>query len=160
MRHKTGFFISYARPAWPPRAWRVRQAAAMEGVHSYGKPQLRRLHRSAMEFHGHGGRRQLWNPRAGTNRQWRLVHPSRHFAQACPVSPGTFALYAHFLYNRAIRSPAMAWTRQSLCARFTIFSFGIKNAIGTGSSKSWCRMKNSIVRKWLNLFRVYVFSPG
>jgi hypothetical protein len=45
-------------------AWRVRQAAAMEGVHSYGKPQLRRLHRSAMEFHGHGGRPQLWNSAA------------------------------------------------------------------------------------------------
>jgi hypothetical protein len=36
--------------------WGVRQAAAMEAVDSYGKPQLRRLHRSAMEFHSHGGR--------------------------------------------------------------------------------------------------------
>jgi hypothetical protein len=39
------------------------------------------------------------------------------------------------------------------------FLIWYKNAIGTGSSKSWRRMKNSIVRKWLNLLRVYVFSP-
>jgi hypothetical protein len=151
---KPAFLLAILGQHGRKAAWRVRQAAAMEGVHSYGKPQLRRLHRSAMEFHGHGGPRQLWNPRAGTNGQWRKVNPSRHFVQACPVSPGTFALYAHFLYNRAIRSPAMAWTQQSFSARFTIFSFGIKNAIGTGSSKSWRRMKNSMVHKRLDLLRV------
>jgi hypothetical protein len=35
-------------------------STATVGVRSYGKPQLRRLHRSAMEFHSHGGRGQLW----------------------------------------------------------------------------------------------------
>jgi hypothetical protein len=36
MRHKTGFFISYATPAWPQSGMGVRQAAAMEAMHSYG----------------------------------------------------------------------------------------------------------------------------
>jgi hypothetical protein len=134
-------------------------STAMVGVHSYGKPQLRRPHRSAMEFHSHGGRSQLWNPRAGTNGRWHRVHPSRHFPQVCPVSPGTFALFAQFLYNRAMRSPAMAWTRQSFSARFTIFSLGTKNAVGTGRSQSGYRMKNSKVRNRLDLLRVYVFFP-
>jgi hypothetical protein len=36
MRHKTGFFISYATPAWSQSGMGVRQAAAMEAVDSYG----------------------------------------------------------------------------------------------------------------------------
>jgi hypothetical protein len=35
-------------------------STAMEAVHSYGNSQLPRLLRSALEFHSHGGRTQLW----------------------------------------------------------------------------------------------------
>jgi hypothetical protein len=35
-------------------------STAMEAVHSYGNSQLPRLLRSALEFHNHGGRGQLW----------------------------------------------------------------------------------------------------
>jgi hypothetical protein len=41
--------------------------------------------RLALEFHSHGGRSQLWNPRAGTNGQWRRVHPPLPCGQAIPV---------------------------------------------------------------------------
>jgi hypothetical protein len=36
MRHKAGFFISYATPAWPQSGMGLQQAAAMEAVDSYG----------------------------------------------------------------------------------------------------------------------------
>jgi hypothetical protein len=61
---KPAFLLAMLGQHGRKAAWRVRQAAAMVGVHSYGKPQLRRLNRSAMEFHGHGGRPQLWNSAA------------------------------------------------------------------------------------------------
>jgi hypothetical protein len=35
-------------------------STAMEGVHSYGNSQLPSLLRSALQFHNHGGRTQLW----------------------------------------------------------------------------------------------------
>jgi hypothetical protein len=62
-------------------------STAMEGVRSYGKPQLRGLLRSALEFHSHGGRTQLWNPIADTNGQWRRVDPPLPCGQANPVRP-------------------------------------------------------------------------
>jgi hypothetical protein len=132
---------------------------AMVGVHSYGNSQLPRLLRSAMEFHSHGGRTQLWNPRAGTHGQWRRVHAPLPCGQANPVSPGTCALFAQFLYDRSFPSPALEGAWQSFSARLTIFSLGTKNAVRTNRRKSWRRMKNSIVRNWLNLLREYVVSP-
>jgi hypothetical protein len=60
-------------------------STAMEAVDSYGNSQLPRLLRPALEFHNHGGRTQLWNPRAGTNGQWRRVHPPVPCGQANPV---------------------------------------------------------------------------
>jgi hypothetical protein len=132
----------------------VRQAAAMEALDSYGKPQL---HRSAMEFHGHGGRTQLWNPRAGTNGQWRRVHPPLPGGQANPVRPQKLR-FSHNSCMTAL-SPALACAWQSCSARLTIFSLGTKNAVRTGRWKFGRRMKNSIVRNWVDLLRVYVFSP-
>jgi hypothetical protein len=156
---KLVFFISYATPAWPesgmgcgkPRPWRP--WTAME-IHSYqGSLRL------ALEFHSCGGRTQLWNPRAGTNGQWRRVHPPLPCGRANPVSPGTCALFAQFLYDRAFPSPALACAWQSFSARLTIFSLGTKNAVRTNRRRSWRRMKNSIIRNWQDLLKVYVFSP-
>jgi hypothetical protein len=61
---KPAFLLAMLGQHGRKAAWRVWQAAAMEGVHCYGKPQLRRPHRSAMEFHGHRGRTQLWKTTA------------------------------------------------------------------------------------------------
>jgi hypothetical protein len=131
-------------------------STAMVRVHSYGIPQPWCAF-TAMEFHSHGARSQLWNSAAMVRIHSygipELVQTDNgiEFTQRFPLcrrihsSPRTFALYAHFLYNRAIRSPARAWTRQSFSSRFTIFSFGTKNAVGTGRWKSGRRMKNSIV---------------
>jgi hypothetical protein len=61
---KPAFLLAMLGQHGRKAAWRVRQAAAMEGVHSYGNSQLPRLRRSAMEFHSHGGRTQLWKTTA------------------------------------------------------------------------------------------------
>jgi hypothetical protein len=97
---KPAFLLAIIGQHGRKAAWRMRQAAAMEGVHSYGKPQLRRLHRSAMEFHGHSGRPQLWNStamvrvhsygipqRVQTDNGVRLTHrdTSRRRVQSAPV---------------------------------------------------------------------------
>jgi hypothetical protein len=70
------------KAAWgcsKPQPWRP--WTAME-IHSY-QGSLR----PALEFHSHGGRKQLWNPRAGTNGQWRRVYPPLPCGQANPVRP-------------------------------------------------------------------------
>jgi hypothetical protein len=156
---KPVFFISYVTPAWPqsgmgcgkPQPWRpwtameihsylssldpLWNSTAMVGVHSYGIPEQVQTD-SGVEC---------------TDR-----FPAARRIQS---GPGTCALFAQFLYNRAIRSPALAWAWQSFSARWTIFSLGIKTAVRTNRRRSWRRMKNSIVRKWLDLLRVCVFYP-
>jgi hypothetical protein len=127
---------------------------------------------TAMEFHSYQGSLDpLWNSTAmvgvhsygipeqvHTDSGVECTHrfPARRRIQSCP---GTCALFAQFLYDRSFPSPALAWAWQSLSARWTIFSLGIKTAVRTNRRKSWRRMKNSIVRNWQDLLKVYVFSP-
>jgi hypothetical protein len=151
---KPAFLLAMLHQHGRKAAW-GRQAAAMVRVHSYGIPQPWCAF-TAMEFHGHGARSQLWNSAAmvrvhsyGIPRPWRAytamenhsyidqlwnstamvgvhsygipdqvqtdsgVECTHRFPAARRVQsgPGTFALYAHFLYNLAIPSPARAWTR-------------------------------------------------
>jgi hypothetical protein len=110
-------------------------STAMVGVHSYGIPE-----------------------QVQTDSGVECTHrfPACRRIQSCP---GTCALFAQFLCDRSFPSPALACAWQSFSARLTIFSLGTKNAVRTGRRKSWRRMKNSIVRNWQDLLRVYVFSP-
>jgi hypothetical protein len=110
-------------------------STAMVGVHSYGIPEQVQTDSGVECTHRFPAARRIQS------------------------GPGTCALFAQFLYDRAFPSPALAWAWQRFSARLTIFSLGTKIAVRTNRRKSWRRMKNSIVRNWLDLLRVYVFCP-
>jgi hypothetical protein len=143
-----------------------------KAVWGCGKPQPWRPW-TAMENHSYEGSiDQLWNSTAmvglhsyGIPEQVQTnsgVECTHRFPAARRIQSGprNCALFAQFLYDRSCPSPALAWAWQSFSARLTIFSLDTKNAVRTDRRKSWRRMKNSIGRNWLNLLRVYVFSPN
>jgi hypothetical protein len=77
-------------------------STAMVGVHSYGIPEQIKTD-------------------SGVDCTHRF--PARRRIQSCP---GTYALFAQFLYDRAFPSPALARAWPSFSARLTIFSLGQK----------------------------------